>query len=119
VVGDFNDWSPTDMHASVDGRGYEVTIELARHRAYRFRYLLDGVRWENDWQADSYVANEYGGDDSVIDLPPAPLDPSESHHPGRRAMEATRKRSPRRQPPAKTGSTETGAAANPSAATAN
>jgi hypothetical protein len=35
---------------------------------HRFRYLLDGHRWENDWAADTYVANDFGGHDSVIDL---------------------------------------------------
>jgi hypothetical protein len=35
-------------------------------RAYRFRYLLDGVRWENDWHADDYVLNVHGSHDSVV-----------------------------------------------------
>ena len=67
VLGDFNGWSPTDLQPSPTG-GYELTLQLETGRAYRFRYLLDGHRWENDWQADSYVPNEYGGDDSQIDL---------------------------------------------------
>jgi hypothetical protein len=37
-------------------------------RRYRFRYLLDGERWANDGAADDYVANDFGVDDSVIDL---------------------------------------------------
>jgi hypothetical protein len=37
-------------------------------RAYRFRYLLDDQRWENDWAADAYLPNSFGGDDSVVDL---------------------------------------------------
>ena len=32
----------------------------------QYRYLLDGARWENDWQADKYLRNEYGGDNSVV-----------------------------------------------------
>ena len=32
----------------------------------RYRYLLDGSRWENDWSADEYVPNGYGSDDSVL-----------------------------------------------------
>jgi hypothetical protein len=31
-------------------------------------YLVDGERRQNDWAADSYAPNEYGGDDSVLDL---------------------------------------------------
>ena len=45
-----------------------MTVDLDAGRAYRFRYLLDGQRWDNDWAADAYVANDFGGDDSVVDL---------------------------------------------------
>jgi 1,4-alpha-glucan branching enzyme len=68
VVGEFNDWSETANPMTDDGDGFVAQIELIPGRRYRFRYLLDGERWENDWAADAYVANEYGGDDSVIDL---------------------------------------------------
>src|SRR5437868_5963469 len=67
LLGDFNDWTPAPMERAADG-GHELTLALEPGRSYRFRYLLDSDRWENDWQADDYVANEYGGDDSVIDL---------------------------------------------------
>jgi 1,4-alpha-glucan branching enzyme len=68
VVGDFNDWSP-DRHPMAAGPGaWTCTLTLPVGRRYRFRYLLDGERWENDWQADDYVDNHYGGQDSVIDL---------------------------------------------------
>src|SRR5687768_11008464 len=68
VVGDFNDWSEdaTPMKHTEDG--FEVTVPLQPGAAYRFRYLMDGTRWENDWQADRYVDNDFGGHDSVIDL---------------------------------------------------
>ena len=42
-----------------------LTISLKPGRSYRYRYLLDGERWENDWAADDYVPNEYGTQDSV------------------------------------------------------
>ena len=45
-----------------------MTVDLDAGRAYRFRYLLDGQRWDNDWAADAYVRNDFGGDDSVVDL---------------------------------------------------
>ena len=68
VVGEFNDWSATAHPMEhVDG-AFIAFIALAPGRAYRFRYLLDGERWVNDWEADAYVPNEFGGDDSVIDL---------------------------------------------------
>ena len=69
VCGEWNGWSPTAdvMRRGADG-GFGVTVELEVGRAYRFRYLLDGVRWENDWAADAYLPNSYGEDDSVVDL---------------------------------------------------
>jgi 1,4-alpha-glucan branching enzyme len=72
VVGEFNDWSQTATPMAVTADGFEATIELPYGRQYRFRYLIDGHRWENDWAADAYVPNEYGGDDSVLDLTTAP-----------------------------------------------
>jgi len=68
VVGDFNDWSPNRHPMSSDPAGWSCTVTLPIGRRYRFRYLLDGERWENDWQADEYVDNDHGGQDSVIDL---------------------------------------------------
>ena len=68
VVGEFNDWSrDANPMFEVEG-GFRAQIALEPGRAYRFRYLVDGERWENDWAADAYVPNEFGGDDSLIDL---------------------------------------------------
>lgn len=65
MCGEFNDWSPTPMVRRKDGR-FSVTIALAVDRAYRYRFLLDGTRWENDWEAEMYVSNEFGSEDSLI-----------------------------------------------------
>lgn len=73
VVGDFNDWSETANPMVREEDGFVAHVSLEPGRSYRFRYLLDGLRWENDWNADSYVPNPYGGDDSVIDLTDAAL----------------------------------------------
>lgn len=69
VCGEFNGWSEeaTQMRRNGDG-GFTATVELEPGRAYRFRYLLDGERWENDWAADAYVPNAFGADDSLVDV---------------------------------------------------
>jgi 1,4-alpha-glucan branching enzyme len=72
VAGDFNDWSPCRHPMISSSAGWSCTVTLPVGRRYRFRYLLDGERWENDWQADDYVDNDHGGQDSVIDLTRAP-----------------------------------------------
>lgn len=70
VVGDFNDWSLSDtpMRRHHDG-AFSATVALAPARSYRFRYYLGNGEWENDWGADDYVPNEFGGSDSVISTP--------------------------------------------------
>jgi 1,4-alpha-glucan branching enzyme len=67
IVGEFTGWSPMPMEPAIEG-GYEVVVKLQVGVAYRFRYLLDGRRWENEWMADRYVPNDFGGDDSVVDV---------------------------------------------------
>lgn len=67
VCGDFNGW--THSHPlEFEGDAFRTTLRLQPGRAYRFRYFFDGGRWENDWAADAYVPNEFGGEDSVVDL---------------------------------------------------
>jgi hypothetical protein len=69
VTGEFNQWQPGALAMAEDGDGHHAaTVEIPVGRRYRFRYVLGGERWENDWGADAYVANEFGGDDSVLDL---------------------------------------------------
>ena len=67
LCADFNDWSTTDtpMIRRRDG-SFRVAVVLEPGRSYRFRYLIDGTRWENDWAADAYVPNDYGSDDSIV-----------------------------------------------------
>jgi 1,4-alpha-glucan branching enzyme len=69
LCGDFNDWSPTatPMKRRKDG-SFSAAIVLDPGKRYRFRYLLEDGRWENDWAADDYVANEFGGEDSVVEV---------------------------------------------------
>lgn len=69
LVGDFNDWDTHShpMKKLKDG-SFSLTISLPADQTYRFRYLLDGERWENDWAADAYVPNQYGSDDSLIEV---------------------------------------------------
>ena len=69
LVGEFNDWDATrnPMKQRKGGR-FSTTISLQAGREYRFRYFLDGERWENDWNADKYLTNDQGSEDSVIVL---------------------------------------------------
>jgi 1,4-alpha-glucan branching enzyme len=68
VVGDFNAWSTVAHPMFRDADGLVTEVEIEAGRRYRFRYLLDGDRWANDWAADECSTNDFGGDGSVIDL---------------------------------------------------
>ncbi len=76
LLGDFNNWIAqegfemmrTDTH-------FEATLELATDRSYEFRYLIDGKRWENDWDADAYLPSPFAGiTNSVLVLESMPLE---------------------------------------------
>lgn len=69
LCGEFTEWqsNPQPLERRKDG-SYSTTVSLEPGRMYRFRYLLDGQRWENDDSADAYVPNEYGTEDSVLAL---------------------------------------------------
>ena len=67
LCGDFNDWAPDNIQLKRDADGRWATdVDLEVGRTYRYRFLLDGERWENDWTALAYEPNENGGDDSVV-----------------------------------------------------
>jgi 1,4-alpha-glucan branching enzyme len=70
LVGEFNDWdtAATPMTRSRSDANWKATIELKAGQTYRFRYLVDGKEWLNDWHADDHIENPYGSYDSVIDL---------------------------------------------------
>ena len=67
LCGDFNDWSAENIALQRGSDGaWQVTLPLQPGRSYRFRYLLDGERWENAWQADRYEPNVFGSTNSVV-----------------------------------------------------
>jgi len=69
LCGDFNDWhkSGAPLRPQPDG-SWAVTLTLELGKSYRFRYFDNQARWHNDWEADAYVPNEFGTEDSVVDL---------------------------------------------------
>ena len=67
--GDFTDWdkAPKKMRRYKDGN-FKVSVTLKAGKRYRFRYQLDGEHWENDWEADAYAPNEFGTEDSIVEV---------------------------------------------------
>ena len=67
LCGDFNDWNrkATVMKPLKDG-SFSITITLPANNSYRFKYYLGSHRWENDGDADGYIRNDFGSEDSLL-----------------------------------------------------
>jgi 1,4-alpha-glucan branching enzyme len=68
LVGDFNGWRAGPNMFKRRGELEVASITLSAGRRYEFRYVDEDGTWFNDEQADAYVPNKFGGDNSVVDL---------------------------------------------------
>lgn len=70
LVGDFNEWDKENGVAmkQLKNGSFKTTVNLETGKSYEFRYLIDGEKWENDWDADKYIATPYGTENSVVDV---------------------------------------------------
>ena len=66
LVGDFNGWQAIEMKFNKKSKSFKTKIRLPKGECFHFRYLLNNTEWENDYQADQYVANEFGSENSVV-----------------------------------------------------
>ncbi|BDC95097.1 MULTISPECIES: isoamylase early set domain-containing protein [Treponema] len=67
IAGDFNSWSSTATPLTKKRDGsFSVQIPLEVGKEYQFRYLLDGSRWENDWNADKYIPAPFSSTDNSV-----------------------------------------------------
>ncbi|MGB2962909.1 MAG: isoamylase early set domain-containing protein [Anaerolineales bacterium] len=72
LVGDFNDWSKTNMPLEpLENGDYTVTVELKPGNKHEFRYLLNQEKWYKEWEADEYILGDFGKANCVIELPEA------------------------------------------------
>jgi len=68
IVGDFNEWSnqAAPMRKLKNG-AYTLTLDLETGASYQFRYLIDNLQWENDWNADEYIYSTFADcENSVV-----------------------------------------------------
>lgn len=68
LAGDFNNWEYTETQLRKQKNGtLATTVELEAGSEYQYRYVLDGERWENDYDADKYVpSNVCHEENSVV-----------------------------------------------------
>ncbi|OQY32789.1 MAG: hypothetical protein B6I38_04240 [Anaerolineaceae bacterium 4572_5.1] len=73
LVGDFNDWDHESIPMTHLKKGdFKINIDLKPGQKYEFRYLLNGEKWFNEWEADEYVLGGFGKDNCVIEIPELP-----------------------------------------------
>jgi hypothetical protein len=60
-----NGWEPISMKQLKSGP-FKTKIRLPLDQEVQFRYRVNGDWWINDENADNYVANEHGSDNSVV-----------------------------------------------------
>jgi hypothetical protein len=79
LCGDFNGWQVKGVPLTLESDGTWVAkVVLDEGKTYRFRYHDNQGRWLNDNEADAYVPNDFGSDDSVLDLTRAARKPSKA-----------------------------------------
>jgi len=66
LVADFTDWQPVEMKFNKKAKVFRTKVKLAKQNEFQFKYLLNGSEWENDGQADKYIPNSYGSEDSIV-----------------------------------------------------
>ena len=69
LCGDFNEWNPLKHPMKQLKNGdFSITLPLPAGGTYSFKYLLDGRHWQSDANADGYVGNIYGTENSLISV---------------------------------------------------
>jgi 1,4-alpha-glucan branching enzyme len=94
LCGDFNGWQINGIPLTLESDGTWVArVVLDAGKSYRFRYRDNQGRWVNDREADAYVSNDFGSEDSVLDLTTAEKKPAKP--------KATKKTAPSKAKPGK------------------
>lgn len=71
ILGEFNNWdSDTEPMSKLKSGDFSQILKLEPGKEYQFKYLVDGIFWENEPEADKLVPNGIDKEDynSVIVL---------------------------------------------------
>ncbi len=75
LLGEFSDWEPVELKKMKTGV-FKTTLNLPtlEQDTYQYRYRLvmpDGSEiFDNDWNAEAYVSNPFGGENSLVSVIP-------------------------------------------------
>ena len=67
LAGDFNDWNIESLPMEKLKNGdYAVTVNLEKGKEYQLKYLVEGLGWLNEKDADKHVLNKFQTENSVV-----------------------------------------------------
>jgi len=66
LLGEFTDWQPVPMKLNKKQGVFKFKQRLPVDQQFHFRYLINGDIWDNDHQADGYIANNFGTENSIV-----------------------------------------------------
>jgi 1,4-alpha-glucan branching enzyme len=66
IVGEFNNWDTNSTRMKMVSGKFTRTLKLSANRNYQFRYLINGIEWGNDLDADTFEPGPFGSHNSVI-----------------------------------------------------
>ncbi|MCQ8878421.1 isoamylase early set domain-containing protein [Pseudoalteromonas shioyasakiensis] len=66
LVAEFTDWQPVAMKFNKKERCFKIKQRLPNDKQFHFRYLVNDSIWDNDHQADDYVPNSFGSENSIV-----------------------------------------------------
>ncbi len=91
LCGEFNGWSETANPMRRQGDGsWSAVLTIDGGKSYTFRYRDDHGEWHNDWGADAYVPNQFGTENSVLDLAAQGVESADNQDPERKRRQAGR-----------------------------
>ena len=73
LMGEFNDWKAIELTKLKKG-SFKTTMALPTDGPSEFQFKYQYIdksgteSFENEWQADSYLANEFGQENSVVSV---------------------------------------------------
>lgn len=66
LFAEFNQWQALPMKFIKKDNVFRTKVRLPENQQFHFRYLINSNEWQNDHNADLYLPNAYGTENSVV-----------------------------------------------------
>lgn len=68
LVGEFNNWDPNAEKLKRSQGVLKTTVYLDPGTEFQYLFVVNGEQWIKDDEAEKFVPNEHGGENSVVVL---------------------------------------------------